>query len=220
MCALTFVGYQECRPHVACRARRRCQLLHGWRAKAFKMASPYEQLCINGYCIADALNKHGIITDALEVLRSWFDEATQQQKGAAASSAEDVAGSGRGYFSLPAKEMLEVTDSWDGRSVRADLRLAVKTVSAEAAANSTGSTAQHGGALASHGATRHVATYINVLFLCLQGADMLKAHADMMNCLSTRHVEAPCQHRMLCWLINLCCLCRPTTRYDKLPSAP
>ena len=71
--------------------------------------------------------------DVLEVLSDWFEQVPQQHKLDATASPTDVAaGTGRGYFSVPAKEVFEVSQACSGLIVGTDIRLAAKSVSTTA----------------------------------------------------------------------------------------
>lgn len=89
-----------------------------------------EQLAADGYCIVDEHYGCDLLQYTSEVVGGWFEHASQQQKRDAAASPTNIAaGTGRGYFCVPAKEMLEVSGAWRGLSVGSDLKLAAKTVS-------------------------------------------------------------------------------------------
>lgn len=91
------------------------------------MAPLYAQLLSQGYCIIDEEHP-GLLRDASFSTSLWF-QSSPRQKSAAVSSDQDVAaGTGRGYFILPAKEVVEVSNTWNCPGVRSDMQRAVKTV--------------------------------------------------------------------------------------------
>jgi hypothetical protein len=84
----------------------------------------FESLACHGYCIVEAAND--TVVDAADVLVEWFEQpASVKQK---AAEAPEAAAAGRGFFSLPDKEVLEVKQQWRPTGVKGAVRLAAKSV--------------------------------------------------------------------------------------------
>jgi hypothetical protein len=111
----------------------------------FKLSDPpsvlLESLACLGYCIVDAAND--TVVDAADVLLEWFEQPASVKQaaatagpaaaGPATAAADAAAAAGRGFFSLPDKEVLEVKQHWRPEAVKGAVRLAAKSVSSKAA---------------------------------------------------------------------------------------
>jgi hypothetical protein len=85
----------------------------------------FESLACHGYCIVDAAKD--TVVDATDVLLEWFEQPASV-KQTAAEGPEAAAAAGRGSFSLPDKEVLEVKQQWRPAGVKGAVRLAAKSV--------------------------------------------------------------------------------------------
>jgi hypothetical protein len=92
----------------------------------------FKQLAANGFCVIDHPANH-VLLDALEVLSRWFQQPLAVKQAAATAVPADAeaaaAAAGRGFFTLPDKEVLEVKQGWRPDGIPADIRLAVSAVS-------------------------------------------------------------------------------------------
>lgn len=109
--------------------------------KAVSLRDPqqlWKQLSSHGFCLIDDAAPQ-VLQDALEVLPAWFmlpQDVKQQaaavkvsSSAASAAAAATARPSGRGYFVLPAKEVLEVKEGWKPQAVQPEVRLAANAVS-------------------------------------------------------------------------------------------
>lgn len=92
------------------------------------MAANVKQLIKNGVCTLDSDVGADVLPDLAEILNGWFQHSPEQQKQLATTAGSTAAverDTGRGYFSMPAKEVLEVGKGWKCQGASAELRLAV-----------------------------------------------------------------------------------------------
>jgi hypothetical protein len=85
----------------------------------------FKQLVSNGFAIIE--NPVSSVTlEAFDMLKDWFQLPLGYRQGAATAAAHTAA-AGRGFFSLPDKEVLEVKQQWS-TAVQQDVRLVVHEV--------------------------------------------------------------------------------------------
>jgi hypothetical protein len=86
----------------------------------------FKSLASHGYCIVEAANN--TVVDAADVLVEWFEQPASVKQAAAEAPEAAAAAAGRGFFSLPDKEVLEVKQQWRPAGVKGAVRLAAKSV--------------------------------------------------------------------------------------------
>jgi hypothetical protein len=86
----------------------------------------FKQLVSNGFAI---INNPAISVtlEAFDLLKEWF-HLPLGYKESAATTAANTAAAGRGFFSLPDKEVLEVKQQWSSTAMQQDVRLVVHEV--------------------------------------------------------------------------------------------
>jgi hypothetical protein len=101
----------------------------------------FESLACDGYCIVDAADN--TVVDAADVLLEWFEQPASVKQAAATAGSEAAAAAGRGFFSLPDKEVLEVKQHWRPDAVKGAVRLAATSVSSKREGSVTNPSSNH-----------------------------------------------------------------------------
>jgi hypothetical protein len=92
----------------------------------------FKQLVKNGFAIVENPVDSSSL-ESLDVLAKWFQLPCVAKQAAATKAAEAAAAAGRGFFSLPDKEVLEIKQVWMPEKVQQDVRLVVHEVSRQRA---------------------------------------------------------------------------------------